>query len=176
MTLSFVAFIAPKVFIDKIVQTSEGFNPMDTMVDIEGIPKFVVLTALYNASRPVGSGWLRATHGPLDMNFELAAWIVENSSLIPGRCLFDGLVHECDNPLYFYELYGRPLRVDLSEDEFDANEFDQLNGGSGTAKQIVSYMRQTGEIDTTTRGSLMQPMSHAEAYRWMGEVPGRLLP
>jgi hypothetical protein len=45
--------------------------------------------------------------------------------------------------LMFDHVYGRPIRADLSADEFDPAAYDAINGGAGVAQHIIERLRKT---------------------------------
>lgn len=103
------------------------------LVDISGLSKAEVLAALFNASSPGGMGFLQAKNGPQVMTVEAAERIIQNGgSPDPGPR---------SNGLDYDYLYGRPLKVNLENDEFDPWGFDRDNGGDGTAQRIIDALR-----------------------------------
>jgi hypothetical protein len=109
---------------------------MSEAIDIKGIDKAELLAALYNNSRPMGSGFLQAIPG--DMTVEQARKEIESgddSSRMFGK-------NRCGNrELYFDYLRGRPLKSDISGDTFDPWGYDRDNGGKGAAARIVEALR-----------------------------------
>lgn len=91
------------------------------MINIEGISKGRVLAALYNASRPLGMGFLH--FDPKPMTEEEANEILAQ-------------YHDA----YFDYLKGRVMKVDLSHDEFDPRLYDRDNG-QGAAKNIIDSIK-----------------------------------
>jgi hypothetical protein len=92
------------------------------VIDISGLTKASVLAALYNASAPVGMGFIHYTSG--DMS-EAEAEKALTTEIGPfGR------------PLYFDYVRGRALKVDLSKDSFDPWLFDRDNGKGAAARAI----------------------------------------
>ena len=86
------------------------------MIDLKNIDKAEVLAKLYNASHPLGLGFLHADSA--DMTKEEA-----------GKLLDEGQT-------YFDYLKGRVMKVDLSKDEFDPRLYDRDNGQGAAAKAI----------------------------------------
>jgi hypothetical protein len=107
------------------------------MLDIEGIDKGELLSALFNNSAPLGMGFLQAHLGPQVMTKE-QAWEVINKIGDDSTRNFGRHVHS--NKLYFDYLYGRPLKVDLSQDTADDRLYDRDNG-NGSFARIVSEIR-----------------------------------
>jgi len=93
------------------------------MIDITGLDKVAVLTALYNASRPLGMGFLHATPGGLSP---------EDAKLELARTEPHGL--------YFDYLRGRVMKVSLSADMLDPRLYDRDNG-EGAAARAISKIR-----------------------------------
>jgi len=103
-------------------------------IDISGLNKADVLAALYNASRPVESGFLQAAGRPFDLNRTLAQELLDQAAAEDPQLLFD-------------YVYGRPLRIDLTDDvEIDPQWYDEANGGDGTAARIIQHLRTTGMV------------------------------
>lgn len=112
-------------------------------VNIEGLNKADVLAALYNASQPMGMGFLQASGGPLEMTREDAEFLLAAGSDASG----DYIPGIRSNQLYFDYLHGRPLKLDLSSDtEFDPWGFDRDNGGPGAAQRVINHLRETGNV------------------------------
>lgn len=99
-------------------------------VDIKGLDKADVLATLYNASKPLGLGFLQAGGAPLDMNRDQA----------------QSLINSYHGDLNFDYVHGRPIKVDLSGASFDPWLFDRDNGGDGTAQRIIDRLRETGDV------------------------------
>lgn len=85
------------------------------MIDISKLSKAQVLAALYNASQPLGLGFLH--YDPSPMSEDEAAKLLEEST-------------------YFDYLKGRVMKVDLSKSEFDPWLYDRDNG-QGAAARVV---------------------------------------
>lgn len=90
------------------------------MIDIKGISKAAVLAALYNASRPLGMGFLH--HQPSPMSEKEAAEHLKRGS-------------------YFGYLNGRVMKVDLSGDTLEERLYDRDNG-QGTAYAAIKHLLQ----------------------------------
>ena len=91
-------------------------------VDASDIPLGLLLAALYNHSRPVGMGLLKADARVMS---EAAA----DAHLQSGKTYFD-------------YLKGRPLKVQLRDPAcINPHGFDRDNGGRGALLRIVEGMR-----------------------------------
>jgi hypothetical protein len=127
---------------------------MSQNVDITGLSKAAVLAALFNAAAPQGMGFLQAAHAPAIMDEEHAASIVERQ-------------------LEVDYLYGRPLKLDLSSDEFDPWGFDRDNGGEGAAWRVIDELRSTSEVssEATLERARDMTMAHAHEVRSKANTP-----
>lgn len=88
------------------------------MIDLKGKDKAEVLAKLYNASKPLGMGFLQADGD--DMTTEQA------------RELLDA------GQTYFDYLKGRVMKIDLSGDELDPRLYDRDNGQGAAASALGS--------------------------------------
>lgn len=99
-------------------------------VSIAGLDKAAVLAALYNASQPLGMGFLHAT--PHDMTVEQARELIATDAdpdyTTPRR------------GLRFDYLHGRVLKVDLAGDSFGTWLYDRDNG-QGAAGRVIEKLR-----------------------------------
>lgn len=86
------------------------------MIDIKNKDKAAVLAALYNASRPLGMGFLQARDG--DMTVEQARALIDSGQT------------------YFDYLHGRVMKVHLVGDELDPRLYDRDNG-AGAAERAL---------------------------------------
>ncbi len=129
-------------------ELKEGMDSMSErpVVNIADLSKADVLAALFNAAMaPRYMGALQFQHGPYVMTKEWAAELTELGNTatpdyggmsIPGRAA-----------LYFDYLYGRCLKLDLTDDNaFDPWGFDRDNGGDGSAQKVIDRLRRTGEV------------------------------
>jgi hypothetical protein len=86
-------------------------------MDIKGISKAKILAALYNASQPLGLGFLQAKPG--DMTEQEAQVLLD-----AGQTYFD-------------YLHGRVMKIDLSGDELHTALYDRDNG-RGAAEDAIT--------------------------------------
>lgn len=93
-------------------------------ISIAGLDKAAVLAALYNASQPLGRGWLH--YEPGDMSVTEAAEILRQATK-------------------FEYLKGRVMKVDLKGDSFDPTWYDRDNG-QGKAAGIITTLQRAGSI------------------------------
>lgn len=106
-----------------------------TAVDISGLSKAAVLAALFNASSPGGMGFLQSGAGPRVMDVEYAERLISDMNA------------EMPEELYFDYLYGRVLKVDLTDgSSFDPWGFDRDNG-QGSAQRVIDILRQTQDVN-----------------------------
>lgn len=91
-------------------------------MDITGLNKAAILAALYNGSKQQGMGFIHARGGE-GMTVEQAhAAIVAQGT-------------------YFDYLYGRVLKIDLSEDDLYTVLYNRDNG-QGAAERIIEELRK----------------------------------
>ncbi|MBU2101166.1 hypothetical protein KKH05_00345 [Patescibacteria group bacterium] len=114
------------------------------MVDISGLSKAAVLAALWNHSAPSGMGFLQAAFGPEEGMTEEMAQEIIGADADPD---YPGPRSRRRSQLYFDYLHGRPLKLNLEEDEFDPWGYDRDNGGDGTAQRIIDKLRETSDVD-----------------------------
>lgn len=100
---------------------------MESTISLKGLNKAEVLAALYNASRPLGMGFMH--YDPKPMTKEEAA---------------DFLSHGT----YFDYLKGRIMKIDLSRDELDPRLYDRDNG-PGAAEKAISALVRSGDVNPT---------------------------
>lgn len=100
-------------------------------VSIKGLNKAALLAAFYNASRPMGMGFLQAREG--DMTLEYAQKLIDGQDTgdYPGGRR---------ETLYFDYVHGRPLKIDLKDDEMSVWGFDR-DHGEGATERIVNKIR-----------------------------------
>ena len=87
------------------------------MIDLKGKDKAEVLAKLYNASKPLGMGFLH--YNPKPMTVEEARELISRGDL------------------YFDYLYGRVMKIDLAGDELDPWLYDRDNG-EGAAERALA--------------------------------------
>lgn len=85
------------------------------MIDISHIGKAEALRRLYNASKPLGMGFLHFTAEEMTLS--------EAESLVASNTYFD-------------YLKGRVMKVDLTMPEFDPRLYDRDNG-QGAAERAI---------------------------------------
>jgi len=85
------------------------------MIDLKGKDKAEVLAKLYNASKPLGMGYL--AYDSADMMVEEARQFLEKQT-------------------YFDYLKGRVMKIDLSGDCLDPRLYDRDNGAGAAAAAI----------------------------------------
>lgn len=115
------------------------------MVNIEGLNKADVLAALYNATNPGGMGLLQASRGPNEMDRDFAESLISyGSDATREYPIVDTL--GTNSSLSFDYVYGRCLKVDLTDGvEFDPWGFDRDNG-EGAAQKVIDHLRETGSV------------------------------
>ncbi len=96
-------------------------------VDISGLDKGAVLAALYNASRPLGMGFMQ--YDPTPMTPEKGALLIQKQTA-------------------FDYLFGRVMKVDLVGDSFSPYSYDRDNG-DGQAARVIQALRE-GTSDPLT--------------------------
>lgn len=99
---------------------------MSDLIDVSDLDKAAVLAALYNASKPLGAGFM--DYDPTPMTAEEA------------HSLIEGGVNRFDY------LKGRVMKVDLSSDQFDPWGYDRDNG-EGAAQRAIEAFRSTQQVD-----------------------------
>lgn len=91
-------------------------------IDISGLNKADVLSALYEYAKPLGLGFFEYVPGPLPEN-EAQRFVSQN----PGY-------------LYFDYLKGRLMKVNITGDSFEERLFDRDNG-TGMAAAAIADLR-----------------------------------
>jgi hypothetical protein len=95
------------------------------MLSIAGLDKADVLAALYNASRPLGMGFMH--YDPAPMTRDQAAAVLAQGT-------------------YFDYLKGRVMKIDLSkDDQFEEWLYDRDNG-DGAAARALAVLRQSSNV------------------------------
>lgn len=105
----------------------------DVMIQIGNLSKASILASLYNASSPIGVGFVGAINGPVTMDDVSARDYINQRG---GNLKFD-------------YVYGRPIKVDLTGDSFDPRLYDRRNGGVGVARRIVEKLRKSNEVSSS---------------------------
>lgn len=136
-------------------------------VNIRGLDRAAVLAALYNRSRPMGMGVFQARPG--DMTLEQAReamQIGDDHARAFETAKSRGL-------WYFDYLYGRPLKINLTEDDLRVDLYDRDNGGPGSAARIIENLRLCGRhnINEVSEHGDQQEIPQVDA-RPEGEVHG----
>jgi len=94
------------------------------MIDLKGRDKADVLAKLYNASRPLGMGFLHFDPKPMTTK--------------EARTILDG------GQTYFDYLKGRVMKVDLSKDTLDPWLYDRDNGQGAAERAICANAHPHG--------------------------------
>jgi len=94
-------------------------------MNIQGINKAEILSALFNASRQQGMGFLDKRGSQL-MTVEDAQTIID------------------DGHLYFDYLYGRVMKISLKGGELETRLYDRDNG-LGAAEAAISHLLKVQE-------------------------------
>jgi hypothetical protein len=137
------------------------------VVDFTGLSKAEVLAALFNASAPGGMGFLQAGNGPQVMSVDDAQRLIDEGysatsdyAKVPGRPM-----------LYFDYVYGRPLKLNLTEDDsFDPWGFDRDNGGDGASQKIIDRLRATKDVNPPESQEAHVAATHENAFVAMDMV------
>jgi hypothetical protein len=104
-----------------VTRQTEYSDPRDSIVSIAGLDPADVLAALYNASHPLGMGFLQ--YDPEAMSNE------EATQLLKQTRSFD-------------YLKGRVMKVSFGSDALEAKWYDRHNG-QGTAQRVIDELRRT---------------------------------
>jgi len=107
---------------------------VDKVINISKMNKAEVLSALYNAAKPQGMGYLH--YDPTKMSVKEAAYIIEESPTT-----------------YFDYLKGRVLKVDLNDEQLDFWAYDRDNGTAAAANalsKITGYQGVSDKEDSST--------------------------
>lgn len=97
----------------------------ETTIDISHLDKGSVLAALYNASRPLGMGFMHFDPKPMTPG--------EGTEILKERTYFD-------------YLKGRVMKLELKGDNLDPWGYDRDNG-IGAAKRAIDALRTTGDVN-----------------------------
>lgn len=109
---------------------------MSELISLSGLTKAEVLCVLYNASKPLGMGFLH--YNPFPMPMEEAEQLIAIQD--PKRITFD-------------YVKGRVMKIDLNGDDLDPRLYDRENG-PGAAARAIDALRQT----KTTNPDIVQEM------------------
>lgn len=102
-------------------------------VDTTGLERAQVLCALVNGTKAQGSGHLNP-------NARRAMTYDDAKRVLHDRTRVAGWLEEVR--YYFDYVGGRPIKVDLSdEDGFDPDLYDRDAGGSGAAQRLIDRLR-----------------------------------
>jgi len=93
---------------------------MAEVINLKGMDKAEVLAALYNASHPLGMGFLH--YDPKPMSVDEARELLKRQT-------------------YFDYLKGRVMKVDLSGDTLETWLYDRDNG-QGAAAEVINSLRK----------------------------------
>ena len=104
-----------------------------TAISIQGLDKATVLAALYNASPPVGMGFLNPG-ARQQMTAEQAAQRIESAG----------------SDLYFDYLQGRVMKIDLAGDAVDTRLYDRDNG-QGSGARVIEALRDKKAVGGSPR-------------------------
>lgn len=102
------------------------------MISLKELNKAEVLAALYNASKPLGLGFLQYDPSPMTAK--------EATELLQKRSNFD-------------YLKGRVMKVNLSGDEFDPRWYNR-DVGQGAAEEVINALKAGEEVDGLTISSM----------------------
>ena len=104
------------------------------MISIAGLEKWQVLKALYDNAQPLGMGFLQASQAELSEQ-DAKHICGDGGDPEPGQSLARR------RALSFDYVGGRPLKVDLSGDEFDPWLYDR-DQGTGAAARAIAALRE----------------------------------
>jgi hypothetical protein len=104
------------------------------MIDTKGLNRAAVLAALFNASRPLGMGFMQYDKTP--MTPERAQEIIDTLSA-------NGATR-----IHFDYLQGRVMKLDLSNpDGFEPHGYNR-DVGPGAAEKVIEELRRTFSVNT----------------------------
>lgn len=109
-------------------------------INIRGIDKAELLVALYNASKPLGMGYLNYIPG--DISKETAQQIIVKRGDVRKDPQSNAIRH---NSLYFDYLFGRVMKVDLAGDELETCFYDRDNYEGAALNAIRHLLPQSNE-------------------------------
>lgn len=96
------------------------------MISIKNLNKAEVLAALYNASKPLGMGFIH--YNPTPMTVEQAEKLLQ------------------ENTCFDY-LQGRVMKIDLSNSELDVSSYNN-DIGSGAAEKVIEELQNTKNVNS----------------------------
>jgi len=103
-------------------------------VNISGLSRAAVLAALYNASRPLGMGFMH--YNAAAMTEEQAAELLKKTT-------------------YFDYLQGRVMKISLASDDLETGLYNRDNGPNA-AEFVIDELRKTGATSTPAIASIHQ--------------------
>ncbi len=121
---------------------------MSDKISLKDLDKAAVLAALYNASKPLGMGFMK--YDPKPMTIEEARKILERQT-------------------DFDYLQGRVMKTNLSGDELDPWLYD-CDNGSGAAKRAIESLQQTGDVNSERIELDHRERTHNSALGLKGEL------
>jgi len=116
-------------------------------ITIANLNKADVLAALYNASKPLGMGFMAYDPKPMTRD--------EAEILLKERTRFD-------------YLKGRVMKIDLAGDMLDSTRYNRDNG-DGCAERIIGELAKTSDVNTadiqaTHHSGTVQSAEHVKAH------------
>jgi len=121
---------------------------MSDTISLTGLDKADVLAALYNASKPLGMGFMQ--YDPNPMTHE------EAEQLLVQTTRFD-------------YLKGRVMQIDLSKDELNTSGYDRDNG-QGAAARAIDELRASGETNSSETQQTHKENTLASARNTKGQL------
>lgn len=103
------------------------------MIDITGYSKAAVLAALYNASHPLGMGFMHFDPEPMT-EADAEAVIADGDDHAAALAAIGA--HRPS--LYFDYVKGRVMKVDIAGDTLDPRLYDRDNGDGAAARAIAA--------------------------------------
>lgn len=119
---------------------------MKKMIFIVGLNKAEVLAALYNRAITGGMGFVQ--YKPEPMTVEQARKILRYFEKVTRRFLFWTVeVRPASKCIYFGELAGRYMKLDLTSDiQIDCGRYNRENG-ENAAEDAIRALEETGDIN-----------------------------
>ena len=130
------------------IKVAQPRNPLNIFkrykhIDISDLPKEAVVAALYNASRPLGRGYLH--YDPKDMTAEEAKGVLATQG-----------------PDIDY-LKGRVIKVNVAGKTVEDSLYDRDNG-PGAAEAAIKNLRGTGKTPPASRVASVTAEVHVAAF------------